>query len=133
MQDRRIVSSADAPAAIGPYSQAVILGNLVFCSGQVAIDPATKELVPGGIEEQTRQCLQNLTHVLLAAGSSLERALKTTVYLENLDDFGKMNAVYAGFFPADAPPARATVGVARLPRSALVEIDCVAVLREKLE
>lgn len=125
MQDRSIVSSPDAPQAIGPYSQAVISGNLVFCSGQVAIDPATKELVAGGIEEQTRQCLRNLTHVLLAAGSSLERVLKCSVFLVNLGDFGKMNAVYATFFPKE-PPARATVEVSHLPKDALVEIECIA-------
>jgi 2-iminobutanoate/2-iminopropanoate deaminase len=123
--DRRIVTSPDAPAAIGPYSQAVISGNLVYCSGQVAIDPATKELVAGGVEEQTHQCLMNLTHVLLAAGTSLDRALKVSVFLQDLNDFGKMNAVYATFFPKD-PPARATVEVSRLPKGALVEIDCIA-------
>jgi 2-iminobutanoate/2-iminopropanoate deaminase len=127
MQDRRSVSTPEAPAAIGPYSQAVVHGDLVYCSGQIAFDPATKELVAGGIEEQTRRVLQNLAAVLSAAGSSLERVLKTTVFLQRLDDFAKMNAVYGTFFPAD-PPARATVEVAKLPRGALIEIDCLAAL-----
>ncbi|NOT29454.1 MAG: RidA family protein [Planctomycetes bacterium] len=134
MQDRRAVSSPNAPAAIGPYSQAIVHAGLVWCSGQVALDPATKELVPGGIEEQTRQVLKNLGHVLAAAGTSFERVLKTTVFLQSMDDFAKMNAIYGTFFPvADlagkgAPPARATVEVAKLPKGALVEIDCVAAL-----
>ncbi len=128
MQDRRIVSTPDAPAAIGPYSQAVVSGNFVFCSGQVAIDPATKEMVAGGIEEQTRQCLQNLTHVLTAAGSGFDQVVKVSVFLTNLGDFGKMNAVYATYFPKD-PPARATVEVSHLPKDALVEIDCIAALK----
>ncbi len=126
MLERRSVSTQDAPAAIGPYSQALVSGGLVFCSGQVAIDPATQELVAGGIEEQTRRCLQNLTEVLRAAGSGLEHALKTTVYLADLDDFSRMNEVYGSFFSRSTPPARATVEVARLPRGALVEIDCIA-------
>lgn len=134
MQDRRAVSSPNAPAAIGPYSQAIVHAGLVWCSGQVALDPATKELVPGGIEEQTRQVLKNLGNVLAAAGTSFERVLKTTVFLQSMDDFAKMNAIYGAFFPvADpagkgAPPARATVEVAKLPKGALVEIDCVAAL-----
>ncbi len=127
MQDRRIVSTPKAPAAIGPYSQAIVHAGLVYCSGQVALDPAKGELVPGGIEEQTRQVLKNLAGVLDAAGSSLAGVLKTTVYLQRMDDFAKMNAVYAGFFEQH-PPARATVEVAKLPKGALVEIDCVAAL-----
>jgi 2-iminobutanoate/2-iminopropanoate deaminase len=130
MQDRRPVSSPNAPAASGPYSQAVVHAGLVWCSGQVALDPARGELVPGGIEEQTRQVLANLGQVLAAAGTGYERVLKTTVYLQRMDDFAKMNAVYGSFFPAvkGAPPARATVEVAKLPKGALVEIDCVAAL-----
>jgi len=127
MQDRRTVSSPGAPAAIGPYSQAVVHAGLVWCSGQVALDPKRGELVPGGIEEQTRQVLENLRHVLTAAGSSLERVLRTTVYLQHMDDFTRMNAAYGAFFPRN-PPARATVEVAKLPKGALVEIDCVATL-----
>lgn len=127
MQDRRTVSNQDAPAAIGPYSQAIVHGGLVWCSGQVALDPARGELIPGGIEEQTKQVLKNLGNVLTAAGSSLERVVKTTVYLQRIDDFAKMNAAYGAFFPKD-PPARATVEVAKLPRGALIEIDCIAAL-----
>jgi len=128
MQDRRIVSTPDAPAAIGPYSQAVVHGGLVYCSGQVALDPATKELVLGGVEAETRQVLKNLGNVLAAAGSSFERVLKTTVYLKDMGDFAAMNAIYGEHFKA-APPARATVEVARLPKDARVEIDCIAALK----
>lgn len=128
MQDRRTVSTPNAPAAIGPYSQAIVHAGLVYCSGQVALDPAKGELVPGGIEEETRQVMKNLSGVLNAAGSSLAGVLKTTVYLQRMDDFAKMNAVYGGFFEVN-PPARATVEVAKLPKGALVEIDCVAALR----
>ena len=128
MQDRRTVSTPEAPGAIGPYSQAIVHAGLVYCSGQVALDPATKELAGGGIEAETRQVLKNLSAVLAAAGTSIERVLKTTVYLQRMDDFAKMNAIYGTFFPKD-PPARATVEVAKLPRNALVEIDCVAALR----
>lgn len=127
MQERRTVSSPNAPAAIGPYSQAIVHAGLVYCSGQVALDPTKGELVAGGIEEQTRQVLENLGQVLTAAGSSLGRVLKTTVYLQRMDDFTKMNAVYGTFFVAD-PPARATVEVSKLPKGALVEMDCVATL-----
>jgi len=130
MQERRSVSTPDAPAAIGPYSQAVVHGGLVYCSGQVALDPSTKELVAGGIEAETHRVLTNLSHVLSAAGTGLERVLKTTVYLQRMDDFAKMNAIYGTFFQKD-PPARATVEVAKLPRGALVEIDCVAALAGK--
>jgi 2-iminobutanoate/2-iminopropanoate deaminase len=133
MQDRRPVSSSGAPQAIGPYSQAIVHAGLVWCSGQVALDPAKGELVAGGIEAETRQVLRNLGNVLAAAGSSLERVLKTTVYLQRMDDFARMNAVYGEFFASAQakPPARATVEVAKLPRGALVEIDCVAALAPK--
>jgi 2-iminobutanoate/2-iminopropanoate deaminase len=130
MQDRRPVSTPDAPGAIGPYSQALVHGGLVWCSGQVALDPRKGELVPGGIEAETRQVLTNLGHVLAAAGSSLRRVLRTTVYLQHMDDFARMNAVYGTFFN-EQPPARATVEVAQLPKGALVEIDCVAALEAK--
>jgi len=128
MQDRRTVSTPNAPAAIGPYSQAIVHAGLVWCSGQIPIDPAKGELVSGGIEEQTKQVLKNLGSVLAAAGSSLERVLKTTVYLQRIDDFARMNAVYGTFFEKGDPPARATVEVAKMPRGALIEIDCVATL-----
>ena len=120
------VSSKDAPAAIGPYSQAILAGGLVHCSGQIAIDPATGNLIVGDVGAQTEQVLRNLAAVLAAAGSDLSRAVKCTVYLKSMEDFAAMNAVYARHFPGDAPPARATVAVAGLPRGALVEIDCTA-------
>jgi 2-iminobutanoate/2-iminopropanoate deaminase len=125
MQERRTVSTPSAPAAIGPYSQAVVHGGLVYCSGQVALDPATKALVPGGVEEQTRQVMKNLGAVLAAAGSSFAQVVKTTVYLKSMDDFPRMNAIYGASFET-SPPARATVAVAKLPLDALVEIDCIA-------
>ncbi len=122
---RQVISSPSAPAAIGPYSQAVRTGNLVFVSGQIPIDPATGSLVEGDAGAQTEQVLKNLASILEAAGSSLAKALKTTVYLRDLGDFSRMNEVYARFFGAN-PPARATVEVSRLPRNAAVEIDLVA-------
>ncbi|PJF48342.1 MAG: RidA family protein [Chloroflexi bacterium] len=125
MSNRTVIHTDAAPKAIGPYSQAIVAGGLVFCSGQVPIDPATGELVPGGIEEQTHRSLCNLKAVLEAAGSGLDRVLKTTVFLQHMGDFAAMNAVYATYFP-DNPPARSTVEVARLPRNALVEIECIA-------
>jgi len=125
MSSRTVIHSDSAPKAIGPYSQAIVSGDLVFCSGQVPIDPATGELVSGGIQEQTHRSLMNLRAVLEAAGSSLDRVVKTTVFLQSMNDFTAMNAVYAAYFPND-PPARSTVEVARLPRNALVEIECIA-------
>ncbi|MCS7055625.1 MAG: RidA family protein [Thermoflexales bacterium] len=125
MSNRTVVHTDAAPKAIGPYSQAIVAGGLVFCSGQVPIDPATGELVLGGIEEQTHRSLRNLKAVLEAAGSGLDRVVKTTVFLQNMGDFAAMNAVYATYFPHD-PPARSTVEVAKLPRGALVEIECIA-------
>jgi 2-iminobutanoate/2-iminopropanoate deaminase len=122
---REIVSTPDAPAAIGPYSQAVIAGDLVFCSGQIALDPATNELVDGGVEVQTRRVLDNLEAVLAAAGSSLARAVKTTIFLADMNDFASVNAIY-GERVGSEPPARATVEVSRLPKDVLVEIDAIA-------
>jgi 2-iminobutanoate/2-iminopropanoate deaminase len=127
MQDCRIVSTPEAPAAIGPYSQAVVHAGLVYCSGQVALDPESMELVPGGVQEQTRQVLKNLASVLEAAGASFGSVLKTTVFLQRMDDFAAMNAIYAERF-GENRPARATVEVSRLPKGALVEVDCVAVV-----
>lgn len=124
---RQVINSGQAPKAIGPYSQAIRAGDYVFCAGQTPIDPATNNLVEGGIEEQTRRALQNLSLVLQAAGSSLSRVVKTTVFLLDMNDFAKMNAVYAEFFPAD-PPARSTVQVARLPKDARVEIEVIATM-----
>jgi 2-iminobutanoate/2-iminopropanoate deaminase len=123
-----IVTTEAAPKAIGPYSQAVAAGALVFCSGQIPIDPATGAVVPGGVAEQTRRVLENLRAVLAAAGASLSDVVKTTVYLKDLGEFQAMNEVYAQFFSA-RPPARATVEVARLPKDVRVEIDCIAVKR----
>ncbi len=119
------VNSPKAPRAIGPYSQAVQVGSWVFCSGQLGMDPKTGRLVPGGIEAQTRQALTNLQHVLEAAGASLDNVVKVTVFLKNMDDFARMNAVYAEFF-REPYPARAAVEVAALPKGALVEIEAVA-------
>ena len=126
MSERRAVSTPDAPAAIGPYSQAIVAAGLVHCSGQIALDPASGALVEGDVAVQAERVLQNLDAVLRAAGSGLERVVKCTVYLRDMDDFGVVNEVYGGFFPGDAPPARATVQVARLPKDVAVEIDCVA-------
>lgn len=124
---KKVISTEKAPKAIGPYSQAIRTDNLIFTAGQVGLDPATMELVDGGVEAQTRQVLTNLRHVLESADSSLKFVLKTTVFLQDMNDFAKMNAVYAEFFPEN-PPARSTVQVAGLPRGALVEIECVALL-----
>jgi 2-iminobutanoate/2-iminopropanoate deaminase len=126
--DRRIVTSEQAPKAIGPYSVAVRTGDLIYTAGQVGIDPATGELVPGGVEAETRQALTNLGHVLADAGSGLERVLKTTVFLKDMADFAAMNAVYAEFFPKE-PPARSTVAVAGLPKGARFEVEAVAVAK----
>jgi 2-iminobutanoate/2-iminopropanoate deaminase len=126
--DRQIVATDKAPAAIGPYSQAVRAGEFVFSAGQVPLDPATGKLVEGSIETQTRRALTNLSAVLQAAGTSLANATKTTVFLADMGDFKAMNDVYAEFFPA-APPARSTVQVAALPLGARIEIEVVAILK----
>lgn len=122
---RQIIQTDNAPQAIGPYSQAVKTSGLVFASGQIPIDPATGQFVAGGIEEQTEQVLKNLSAVLEAAGSGLDRVIKTTVFLADMQEFGAMNEVYGRFF-TDDPPARATVEAARLPRDAKVEIEAIA-------
>jgi len=122
---KQIIKTEDAPKAIGPYSQAVVAGGFVFASGQIPTDPATGQFVEGGISEQTRQVLRNLSKVLEAAGTGLERVVKTTVFLADMDDFAAMNEVYARFFKEN-PPARSTVQAARLPRDARVEIDVIA-------
>jgi 2-iminobutanoate/2-iminopropanoate deaminase len=128
MSSRRIIASAHAPAAIGPYSQAVAHAGLVWCSGQIALDPASGQLVAGDVRAQAERVLDNLTAVLAAAGSAPEHVLRTTIYLVDMGDFGAVNEVYARRFPAGSAPARATVGVSSLPKGALVEIDCVAAL-----
>lgn len=120
-----VISADRAPKAIGPYSQAIRYGDLVFTAGQIALDDRTGQLVEGGIEAQTRRVLDNLKAVLEAAGSSLDQVLKTTVFLRDLGDFEKMNAVCAEYF-SRVPPARSTVQVAALPRGSLIEIECVA-------
>ena len=124
---REIIHTDQAPHAIGPYSQAVRAGNLVFASGQIPTDPATGEFVSGGIAEQTEQVLRNLSAVLEAAGTGLDRVVKTTVFLAEMVDFAAMNEVYARFFTRE-PPARATVAAAGLPRNARVEIDAIALV-----
>ncbi len=126
--DRKVISSVKAPKAIGPYSVAVQTGNLVFTSGQLGLDPATGNLVPGGIEAETRQALTNIRNVLADAGSGLEWVVKTIVFLKDMAEFSKMNAVYAEFFTQD-PPARSTVQVAALPKGGAVEIEAVAILK----
>jgi 2-iminobutanoate/2-iminopropanoate deaminase len=126
---RQAIHVPDGPPAAGPYSHAVKVGHLVYTAGQIGVDPATGELAEGGIEAQTRQVLRNLASVLAAAGSSLDQVIKTSVFMQDLGDFARMNATYAEFFPSE-PPARTTVEVAALPRGAQVEIECVAIVPE---
>jgi 2-iminobutanoate/2-iminopropanoate deaminase len=133
VENRRVLAVKDiittdrAPRAIGPYSQAVRAGELIFASGQIPIDPETGEFVPGGIAEQTEQVLRNLTAVFEAAGVTMKQVVKTTVFLADMDDFTAMNEVYGRFFGVE-PPARATVQAARLPRDARVEIEAIALV-----
>jgi 2-iminobutanoate/2-iminopropanoate deaminase len=124
---RQIVQAPGAPAAIGPYSHAVCAGGLLFCSGQIPLDPATGELMGETPAEQARRCLENLQAVCAAADTSLADAVRLTIYMTDLDAFAEVNEVYATFFPTD-PPARVTVGVAQLPKGAYVEVDAVVVL-----
>lgn len=126
---RRKVETRKAPAPIGPYSQAIIAGNLLFASGQAALDPQRGELIAGDVREQTAQTLRNLQAVLEAAGSSLARVLKTTVFLADMNDFAAMNEAYGRFF-AEVPPARTTIQAARLPLDARVEIELIASVNE---
>lgn len=123
------IETSKAPAAIGPYSQAIQAGSLVFLSGQIPLDPNTGDMVPGGIEAQTRQVMNNLKAVLDAVGLNLDDLVKTTIYLVDLGDFATVNRIYGEFF-AEIPPARATVQVVALPKGALVEIDGIAVRRD---
>lgn len=125
---KKVVSTKDAPAAIGPYSQAIDAGSLIFCSGQIPLDPASMQMIEGDVKTQTRQVMKNLQAVLKAAGSDLGKVVKTTVFLQTMNDFAEMNGVYEEFFKQhDAPPpARSTVAVAGLPKNARVEIECVA-------
>ena len=122
---KEVISTQHGPKAIGPYSQAVKANGFVFVSGQIALDPATGQLVEGDVARQTERVLENLKAILEAAGSSLQKAVKTTVFLKDMNDFSAMNEVYARSFPS-APPARSTVEVARLPRDVRVEIDVMA-------
>lgn len=123
---KEVISSADAPKAIGPYSQAIKVGNTLYCSGQIPIDPKTNELVNESIEAETRQVLENLKAVLLQAGFDFKDVVSTTVYMSNMENYSRINAVYAGYF-TENPPARAAVQVANLPKYVNVEISCIAV------
>lgn len=123
--ERRVVASPSAPAPVAAYSQAIASGDLLFCSGQIGIDPSTGSMVAGGIERETQQVLANLEAVLAAAGATLAHVVKTTVYLADFSEFAAMNAVYVRAFPTD-PPARATVGVSALPRGAKIELEAIA-------
>ena len=122
---REVIATNDGPKAIGPYSQAIKANGLVFLSGQIALDPATQQLISGDVAAQTERVLQNLAGILKAAGSSLHQVVKTTVFLKNMSDFAAMNDVYGRHFTG-APPARSTVEVARLPKDVLVEVDVIA-------
>jgi 2-iminobutanoate/2-iminopropanoate deaminase len=125
---KTVIATDKAPAAIGPYSQAIRAGNLIFTAGQIPLDPATQQVVAGGITEQATRVFENLKAILEAAGSSLERAVKTTVFLKDFNDFAAMNAVYGSYLGKDgaAAPARSTVEVARLPKDVLIEIELIA-------
>ncbi len=124
---KEVISTEGAPKAIGPYSQAIRAGGFIFTSGQVAIDPATQQVIAGDVAAQTDRVLRNLAAILQAAGSGLEKVVRCTVFLKNMGDFGAMNEVYARHF-TQAPPARSTVEVARLPKDVLVEIDAIAMV-----
>ncbi len=123
--ERTVINTDTAPAAIGPYSQAIVAGGFVFCSGQVPFDPQSGQVVEGDIATQTRRVLDNLQAVLVAAGSSFEHVVKTTIFLQDMNDFQAVNAIYSEYFGAE-PPARSTVEVARLPRDVRVEIEAIA-------
>jgi len=125
--DRQVIATAEAPAAVGPYSQAIRCGNLIYTAGQLGINPQTGKLVEGGIQAQTRQALTNLKAILEASETSMVSVVKTTVFLQDIDDFARMNEIYAQFFPA-APPARSAVQVAALPLGGQVEIEAVAII-----
>ena len=122
---KKIISTTDAPAAVGPYSQAVRVGNFVFCSGQIPLDPATQQMVAGDISAQTKRVLENVTAVLRAEGLAFENIVKTTIFLTNLNDFQTVNELYGSYFKSD-PPARSTVQVSALPKGAHVEIEVIA-------
>lgn len=126
---RKIVANKDAPAAIGPYAQANIIDNLVITSGQIPLIPETGEIVSGGIEEQTKQVLTNLEAVLKEAGTCLNNVVKTTCFIKDMNDFGKLNEVYGSFFTSGVYPSRSAIEVARLPKDVLVEIEAIAIIK----
>ncbi|MDN5344898.1 MAG: 2-iminobutanoate/2-iminopropanoate deaminase [Clostridia bacterium] len=130
MPAKKVVTTEQAPAAIGPYSQALIVDNVIYTSGQIPLDPATGQIVAGGVAEQTARVMANLQAILAAAGSGLEKVIKTTLYIKDMNDFGTINEVYGRYFPQD-PPARSCVEVARLPKDVLVEIEAIAVVANK--
>lgn len=123
---KKIINSPLAPAPIGPYSQAVTFGNMLYTSGQIAIDPQSGSLITGSIEDETERVMQNLKSVVNAAGYSMEDVIKCTIFIKNMDDFGSINSIYGSYFNEDTAPARETVEVARLPKDVRVEISCVA-------
>ena len=123
---KKIIKTKNAPQPIGPYNQAVVIGNLIYTSGQIPIEIATNQLISGGVSDQTRLVIKYLQAILEGAGSSLSKIVKCTVFLKNMNDFAEMNKVYTEFFPADSAPARSTIEVARLPKDVLVEIEAVA-------
>ncbi len=124
---RKVISTKNAPGAIGPYSQAIKTDSFIFASGQISLDPETGQLIEGGIVEQTHRVFQNITAILEAAGSSLAKVVKTTVFLKDFNDFGAMNEIYGSYFPSN-PPARSTVEAARLPKDVKIEIEVVALV-----
>lgn len=124
---KKVVDTDRAPAAIGPYSQGIVAGQFLFVSGQTPLDPATEKLVDGGIKEQTKRALDNIVGILEAAGTGLDKVVKVTVYLEDMNDFAAMNEVYASYFGSEQP-ARCAIEVSRLPKDAKVEIDAIAIL-----
>lgn len=128
--EKKQIKATGAPAAIGPYSQAILVGNILFCAGQIGADPKTNVLVEGGINAQTKQVFENLKYVLEAANAGFADVAKVNVYLQNINDFPEMNKIYAGYFHQPFP-ARATVEVAKLPKGALIEVDCIAYLKEE--
>jgi 2-iminobutanoate/2-iminopropanoate deaminase len=129
MKMRKIVATTKAPAAIGPYAQANIVNDLIFTSGQIPLDPATGNIVEGGIEAQTRQVFANLSAVLEEAGSSLEDMVKTTCFLADMNDFATVNEIYASYFPGGVYPSRSAIEISKLPKGALIEIEAIAIIK----
>lgn len=125
---KTIISTDKAPKAVGPYSQAVQVGNLLFCSGQIPLDPVTNELISGGVEQQTQRVMENLQEVLESAGSSLEKVVKATIYVTDMNNYALVNEVYGSFFDKESAPARECVEVSRLPKDVLVEVSVIAVV-----